>query len=254
MFWYIQAYIGAVKHWGLTTLSPAFCKFAVTAKINVNNVYKNFSISSYQDAANLLRGNVYDLRALKHIKFPPKINLQEKKNKPNTLTPKEYFASRQESRCQAYWWISSGSCCPNTSLCSVVTFLACMPDWNSSLASSLWSKPCTSCLVIFSPWMAEGLQALSLDLPHFSRLPPCFNFYQHSHSFHFGILFLKYIELHFSYLTFWRVLCANKDFEKLDKSPLFPPVWYLSFVSSSKSISFFSLISQHPYLALIIYS
>lgn len=65
------------------------CKFAVTAKINVNDLYKNVSISSYKDAANLLRGNVYviqvnvyDLRALKHIKFPPKINLQKKKTNP----------------------------------------------------------------------------------------------------------------------------------------------------------------------------
>lgn len=245
MFWYIQAYIGAVKHWGLTTLSPAFCKFAVTAKINVNNVYKNFSISSYQDAANLLRGNVYDLRALKHIKFPPKINLQKKKTNPTLWLQRNISQADRSQDVRLIGGLALARvalilACALWSLSS----LACQTE-NSSLASSLWSKPCTSCLVIFSPWMAEGLQALSLDLPHFSRLPPCFNFYQHSHSFHFGILFLKYIELHFSYLTFWRVLCANKNFEKLDKSPLFPPVWYLSF---------FSLISQHPYLALIIYS
>lgn len=162
IFWYIQAYIGAgaVKHWGLTTLSPAFCKFAAIAKINVNNLYKNFSISGYKDAANLLRGNVciiqvnvYDLRALKHIKFPPKINLQkEKKKQTNTFTRKEYFASRQESGRQAYWSVA---------LARVALILASalwLPSslagqtGNSSLAASLWSKPCTSCLVIFPPW------------------------------------------------------------------------------------------------------
>lgn len=139
IFWYIQAYIGAgaVKHWGLTTLSPAFCKFAAIAKINVNNLYKNFSISGYKDAANLLRGNVciiqvnvYDLRALKHIKFPPKINLQKEKKKTN-----QHFHSegifRQQTGVRASGLLVSGSgpCRPNPSQCSVVAFLACRPDW-----------------------------------------------------------------------------------------------------------------------------